>query len=135
MSAAAADTTEEALYLPVQQQTQQQQYAANPDPRSMFGDLPNSSLDRTLLGDPIQRELDLRSAAKKSTTVVVHGSSANNRNDSSALSETRRVRVNTAATGATSSVEISADDAVFWKEECRRLQRRLSSVDDERDNM
>lgn len=30
------------------------------DPRKMFGDLPNSSFDINLLGDPIKRELDQR---------------------------------------------------------------------------
>lgn len=124
---ATAAGTEEAR-MPVNQQAQQQ-YAGIRDPRAMFGDLPNSSLDVNLLGDPIRRELELHSAA---INTVQRRPSAKNRKGRS-LSETRRVSVNTAATAA-ATVEI-ADVAGFWKEECRRLQRRLSSLDDERDTM
>lgn len=131
MSATAADTDE--ARMPVKQQAQQQHYAAMRDPRSMFGDLPNSSLNINLLGDPVQRELELQSAAMHTTVRRTRRPSAKKRKGRS-LSETRRVSVNTAATTAAARMEI-ADVAVFWKEECRRLQRRLSSLDDERDTM
>lgn len=127
-NSATAAGTEEAR-MPVKQQAQQQ-YAAIRDPRIMFGDLPNSSLEMNVLGDPIRRELELHSAA---INTVQRRSSIKNRKGRS-LSETRRVSVNTAAATAAASVEI-ADVAGFWKEECRRLQRRLSSLDDERDTM
>ena len=39
------------------------------DPRSMFGDLPNSSFDTDLLGDPIRRELDQRGELTAANTI------------------------------------------------------------------
>lgn len=39
------------------------------DPRSMFGDLPNSSFDTALLGDPIKRELDQRGELSAGNTI------------------------------------------------------------------
>lgn len=47
------------------------------DPRSMFGDLPNSSFDTDLLGDPVRRELDhqrgeLTAEKKTHSYLLVH---------------------------------------------------------------
>lgn len=101
----------------------------NRDPRSLFGDLPNSSLNPDLLGDPIQRELELHPA----------GSGASQRNPTAAAA---------AAGGPLTTVAFadtarphrdgffggnSTDIHGFWRDECGRLQGQIANLARERE--
>lgn len=95
---------------------QQQQGAPYRDPRSMFGDLPNSSFNPEVLGDPIQRELELRAAE----AAAVRRSPA----DATAA-------VTFADISRQPSPELGSGDGathVFWRDECARLQGQLASL-------
>lgn len=98
----------------------QQQHVPYRDPRSMFGDLPNSSFNPESLDDPIQRELKLRgaesAAVQRSPTVAPAVTFADISRQSSA--EPR-----------------SGDRAslIFWRDEYRRLQGQLASLAKDRE--
>lgn len=88
----------------------QQQGMPYRDPRSMFGDLPNSSFNPDSLGDPIQRELELRAA------------------------ESAAVRRPLADAPAVTFADTSRPRSpMFWRDECGRLQDQLASLVRERE--
>lgn len=95
----------------------QQQGVPHRDPRSMFGDLPNSSLNPDLLGDPIQRELELRAAE----SAAVQTSPA----------PTHTPAVTFADIPMQPSAELGSGDRAsltYWREECGRLQDQLAGL-------
>lgn len=96
------------------------------DPRSLFGDLPNSSLNPDSLGDPVQRELELRAAGAGSLQL----------SPSPAAAATGPLTV-TFADFARPYGDSSRGNGThahgFWREECGRLQGQIASLDRERE--
>lgn len=83
------------------------------DPRSIFGDLPNSSFNPDSLGDPIQRELQLRAM------------------EPAAVQTSPAPAVTFANISMQPSAEFESGDRVsltYWREECGRLQDQLASL-------
>lgn len=116
-----------------QQLQQQQQDVRERDPRRMFGDLPNSSLDQDLLGDPIQREQELRAAGDATVwrRPPHSGSGA-----AAAAAGDVRPAVSFADTNRLSGEEEVGGDSrsqSFWEDECGRLQKQLASLARERE--
>lgn len=106
-------------------QERQQQRETYRDPRRMFGDLPNSSCDARLLGDPVERELGRRAADAGSTTTAVprHGE----------VERTRATAVDTRWEAGLHTAESGKQDQDPMKEECEQLRHQLASLARERD--
>ena len=96
------------------------------DPRSLFGDLPNSSVNPDSLGDPIQRELELRAA----------GVGSLQRSPAPAAAAAGPLTVTFADSArpyGDSSHGNGTDIHGFWRDECGRLQSQIASLDRERE--
>lgn len=108
--------------------------APHRDPRSLFGDLPNSSLDPDVLGDPIQRELELRAAGagtvRRSPTAAAAAAPAE------AAAGPLTVTFADSARSYSDNFRGNgngADVHGFWRDECGRLQGQIASLDRERE--
>lgn len=102
------------------------------DPRSLFGDLPNSSLDPDSLGDPIQRELELRAAGagslQRGLTAAVVPTEGPAGPLTVTFADSARPRSDNFR-GNGNSTDVHG----FWRDECGRLQGQIASLDRERE--
>ena len=111
----------------------QQRISRGGDPRSMFGDLPNSSFDTELLGDPIRRYRELdhqREAAvrlRPSTAAAAAAAAA-----AGDVNPTLTPNA-TGEAGPSQRAGLSGNNEEFWRRECSRLQDRLESLTKERE--
>lgn len=92
------------------------------DPRKIFGDLPNSSYDTGLLGDPITRELEQREANRRRPTAGPDARTWFDTGHTMSGSVPRR-----------RSVDNRRTDQVFWREEFNRLEDQLTTLSLERE--
>lgn len=106
------------------------------DPRSLFGDLPNSSYDGVLT-DPIERELRRRSAAvqEHEATAPVSSDPPQQKTNEDTITLDVEQQVDEGAGVVTARTGPAVDDvgAAFWMEECRRLQGELANLARQRD--
>lgn len=103
--------------------------APHRDPRSLFGDLPNSSFNPDLLGDPIQRELELRVAEADSlqrSPAAVAVAAAASGPLTVTFADTARPRSDDFGGNFT-------DVHGFWRDECGRLQGQIANLARERE--
>lgn len=88
----------------------------------MFGDLPNSSLDPDLLGDPIQRELERRAAEADAIQREPAGAIIATGPRTVTFADSTRQQPGAGPSGnGTNSHE-------FWQIECSRLEGQIAGL-------
>lgn len=93
------------------------------NPRSIFGDLPNSSYNADILADPIQRELERREVEQQRPSVA----------GAVTWSNIERVNASVEMSGGSELGGHGENNIDFWREECVRLHSQLASLARERE--